>query len=541
MSNTIKSINIPLNRAEGDLEINVDVTDGVVTEAWSCGTMYRGFEEMMTGRGVLDALVITPRICGICSLSHLSAAVEALDIITGVTVPDNAIFLCNLALMAETIQSDMRQAILMYMVDFANPAAYNHYFLFEDAFSRYAPMRGSSVKEVIIETKRLIEVIAIIGGQWPHTSFMVPGGVTSIPESHKMLQCKIITENFTKWYEKRVLGCSIERWNSIRTLNELYQWLEESQEHSESEVGFFLRFAMKAGLERVGKGTENFISFGSLKMAQSTTVRADCDKLIPSGFARGTAVEPLDPARISEDISHSWYYSSKSTGEKSSSRERAPLTATKPCNDTQPYLTDGINSSPEGSLHPFYGTTKPYASGNSGEQYSWTKAPRYEGAPAETGPLAEMIVGRVPLFHDIVQKNGASAMVRELARMVRPARLLPVMAIWFQELMKNHKAPFYTSIKEIPDGAGAGMLQAARGALGHWVSVENGKIGNYQIITPTAWNGSPRDCNNVRGPWEEALIGTVLKSPDNPVEAGHVVRSFDPCMVCAVHAIKRKP
>jgi len=544
MANFIKGINIPLNRAEGDLEINVDVTDGVVTDVWSCGTMYRGFEEMMAGRGVLDGLVITPRICGICSLSHLTAAVGALDVITGISLPDNAIFLCNLALMAETIQSDMRQAILMYMVDFANPLAYNHYLLFEDAFKRYAPMKGSSVQEVLKETKRLIEVIAIIGGQWPHTSFMVPGGVTSIPEIHKILQCRMITESFIKWYEKRVLGCSIERWNAIKSLNELYQWLEESKEHSESEVGFFLRFAMKAELDRVGKGTENFISFGNLKMPESTTVKAASGQLFSPGFARGTTITPFDPARISEDISHSWYHHPSQVADTNKgyrANDKGLRTdALRSSNEKGFSLTDEVKPSPEGSVHPFYGTTKPYASGNSGAKYSWTKAPRYEGLPAETGPLAEMIVDKVPLFHDIVEKKGASAMVRELARMVRPAKLLPVMAIWFEELMKNCKAPFYTSIKEIPDGEGAGLLQAARGALGHWVSVENGKISHYQIITPTAWNGSPRDCNNIRGPWEEALIGTALKNPDNPIEAGHVVRSFDPCMVCAVHTLKRR-
>lgn len=535
MSTIIKGINIPLNRVEGDLEIHVDVTDGVITDAWSCGTMYRGFEDMMTGRGVLDGLVITPRICGICSLSHLTAAVKALDIITGIVLPDNAIFLCNLALMAETIQSDMRQAILMYMVDFANPAAYNHYFMFEEALKRYEPMKGTSVQDVIKETKRLVEVIAIIGGQWPHTSFMVPGGVTSIPEAHKILQCRMIIDNFRKWYENSVLGCSIERWNAIKSLNELYQWLEESKEHSESEVGFFIRFAMKAGLDTVGKGTETFISFGSLQMPQSSKVTSGNGHLISPGFARKTAVEPLNPAEISEDISHSWYHPAP-TGEKNSSQTSRP----NPSYENRLFQENDTQSSCQVAAHPFYGTTKPYASGKSGDQYSWAKAPRYNGEPAETGPLAEMIVDKDPLFHDIVQHKGTSAMVRELARMIRPSKLLPVMTIWCEELMFNRKAPFYTSMKNIPDGQGAGMIQAARGALGHWVAVKNSKITHYQIITPTAWNGSPRDSNKVRGPWEEALIDTAIKDPDNPVEAGHVVRSFDPCMVCAVHTIRNR-
>jgi uptake hydrogenase large subunit len=116
-----KEINIPINRAEGDLEVKVEVEDGVVREAYSVGTLYRGFEAMMQGRGALDGLVMTPRICGICSITHLTAAAMALDRIAGVTPPDNALRLRNLALMVETVQSDVRQSILMFMVDFTNP------------------------------------------------------------------------------------------------------------------------------------------------------------------------------------------------------------------------------------------------------------------------------------------------------------------------------------------------------------------------------------------------------------------------------------
>jgi hydrogenase large subunit len=114
------------------------------------------------------------------------------------------------------------------------------------------------------------------------------------------------------------------------------------------------------------------------------------------------------------------------------------------------------------------------------------------------------------------------------------------MAIWINELLKRREDGFYRTVKSIPDGEGAGMIQAARGALGHWVKVQDGKISHYQIITPTSWNGSPRDGRGVRGAWEEALIGTPIKDIKNPVEAGHVVRSFDPCLVCAVHCLQKE-
>jgi uptake hydrogenase large subunit len=90
----------------------------------------------------------------------------------------------------------------------------------------------------------------------------------------------------------------------------------------------------------------------------------------------------------------------------------------------------------------------------------------------------------------------------------------------------------------MPDGEGSGLTEASRGALGHWIKVADGLIAHYQVITPTAWNGSPRDSNDTRGPWEEALVGTPVQDPENPVELGHVIRSFDACLVCAVHALR---
>jgi hydrogenase large subunit len=107
-------------------------------------------------------------------------------------------------------------------------------------------------------------------------------------------------------------------------------------------------------------------------------------------------------------------------------------------------------------------------------------------------------------------------------------------------LLDRRQDDFYHAVKHLPDGEGAGMIEAARGALGHWVKIKDEKIAHYQIITPTAWNGSPRDERGVRGAWEEALIGTPINDLENPVEAGHVVRSFDPCLVCAVHCLQKE-
>jgi hydrogenase large subunit len=110
---------------------------------------------------------------------------------------------------------------------------------------------------------------------------------------------------------------------------------------------------------------------------------------------------------------------------------------------------------------------------------------------------------------------------------------------WLEETA-SCKEEFYCDHGKAENGDGYGLVEAPRGALGHWVKINGEKIEKYQIITPTAWNASPRDAKGVRGPWEEALIGTEIKDLDNPVELDHIIRSFDPCLVCTVHTINLK-
>lgn len=497
-------LQLPLNRVEGDLDVKVEVADGCVADAWCSGTMFRGFEQILAGRGALDGLVITPRVCGICGTAHLTAASRALDAIAGVEVPDNGVRLRNVALMVEHVQSDVRHGFLMFMADFAN-SAYRKHPLYEEAVRRYEPFRGQAVVETVRETKNVLEIVAILGGQWPHSSYMVPGGVVSVPEQNDLLQCLHLLRQYRRWYETRVLGCEIACWNAIKNASDLDAWLMEKEEHRESEVGFFLRFSEKAGLDAAGKGHGNFISFGSFDLPRQTQVKSGKEgdrRLVPAGFARGTTVEAFDSEKIAEHVSHSWFLE---------------------CGEAR---------------HPFDGETRPYASGFDGQKYSWAKAPRYDGVPAETGPLAEAVIAGRPLFIDLVRKSGPSVLVRELARLTRPALLLEAAETWLHEMAAGDR-DFYNPPEEIADGVGAGLTQAARGALGHWVKIEDRKIVHYQIITPTAWHASPRDDGGVRGVMEEALVGTPVKDDQNPVEIGHVVRSFDACLVCTVHSLAK--
>lgn len=499
MADKKTKITIPLNRVEGDLELTLELADGIVTDSWSRGVMYRGFENMLKGRAPKDGLVLTPRVCGICGTAHLLAAAKALDMISQVSIPVNALMVRNVALMAEHLQSDMRQAILMFMKDFINPA-YRRKPFFKEAIKRYAPLRGRSVLETIKSTKQIVQVIAIIGGQWPLSSFMVPGGVASTMTQDDIISCRYIVAQFKSWYEKTILGCSLQRWDDIKNLPDLERWYEESAAHRESETGFFIGCARELTLEQTGRGYDNFLSFGQFELPADHGSAAPSMVFSPGFFSHGDAGS-FNQQQISEHVAHSCF---------------------------EDYA---------GGRHPFVGKTSPFAGDLEGDKYSFAKAPRYQDKPAETGPLAEMLCNKHPLFIDLLTKQGGNTFVRQLARFTRGAILLPYMEKWLG--MIDPAASFYTPLPFIPDGKGYGLTSGSRGALGHWVIIEDGEISKYQIITPTSWNGSPRDASHLRGPWEEAVISTTVADPDNPVTIGHIIRSFDPCQVCSVHTIQK--
>ena len=486
------TIDVPLNRVEGDLEVSAEVEDGVVADARVSATLYRGFERILVGRGALDGLVITPRVCGICSSSHLAAAAAALDRIAGVAPPPNAVRVRNTILAAEHSQSDIRQSFITFAADFANPAHAGSP-LFAEAVRRFEPFRGETVIEVLRQTKRLLEVVALLAGQWPHSSSMVPGGVVWAPGLAELTQARLLVLGVRDWYERKVLGCRADRWAAVTSEAALDSWLDESPAHRDSDLGLLVRLCRDAGLDRMGRGPGGFLSYGSFAGA------GDGAEVPAGAFLEGSR-DSFDEARIAEHVSHSWYAEA-------------------------------------GPRHPAEGETRPYATGVEGGKYSWAKAPRYDGRVVETGPLAEALVAGHPLVSDLVARHGPTAFARQLARAIRPAWTLPAIERWLAGA--DPEGSFYTPPSGVLDGSGAGLTGAARGALGHWVTIRDGVIERYQIITPTAWNASPRDDAGRRGPIEEALVGTPVADPENPVELGHVVRSFDACLVCTVHTVRR--
>jgi hydrogenase large subunit len=238
----------------------------------------------------------------------------------------------------------------------------------------------------------------------------------------------------------------------------------------------------------MGRAADRFISYGAYFDGKAA--------LFPSGLWADGQLSVLDIGAIREDVTSSWM--------------------------------EG-----DSALPPSEGHTLPQP--DKENAYSWCKAPRLSGQVVETGALARQMVAGHPLVRDMVARNGASVTARIVARMLELALVLPVMESWLRQILPGDA--YCVPSHELENARGVGLIEAARGGLGHWLDVRDGKIYNYQIIAPTTWNFSPRDAAGEPGALEQALVGLKAEEGGSaaPLEVQHVVRSFDPCMVCTVH------
>lgn len=512
----------PLGRVEGDLDVRVTITDGVVTSAWTEAAMFRGFEIILQGKDPQAGLIVTPRICGICGGSHLYKACYALDTAWKTHVPQNATLIRNIAQACETLQSIPRYFYALFAVDLTNKI-YAKSPMYDEAVRRFAPYVGTSYQKGVVLSNKPVEVYALFGGQWPHSSFMVPGGVMSAPSLTDITRAYAILNHWKdNWLEKEWLGCSVERWLEVKSWEDMQAWVEENESQRESDCGFFIRFCLDVGLDKYGAGSGNFIATGTYfepELYENPTIDGRNAALINrSGIYANGQFSEFDHLRVSEDVSHSFY--------------------------------EGTDS-----RHPWEGETKPVdpLEGRKQEKYSWAKSPRYnvEGSgfvPLEAGPLARRVAAGAPdaadhqdydpLFVDMIESLGPSVFVRQMARMHEAPKYLTWVMKWLSEV--DLHGSFYDKPIEHASGKGFGSTEAARGSLSDWIVIEDNKIANYQVVTPTAWNIGPRDSENTLGPMEQALVGSPIQDVEDPVEIGHVARSFDSCLVCTVHAYDGK-
>lgn len=237
-----------------------------------------------------------------------------------------------------------------------------------------------------------------------------------------------------------------------------------------------------------GVGYKNLMSFGLYNDYESPIKYSE-----PGVMLNGTR-EEFDVNNITENVARSWLEATNKNGNGN-------------------IYTPGVDE-------PV--TPNPYKPGG----YSWVNAPRYKGYAMEVGAIARMTLSGN-------YKGGISAMDRIVAKSLEAKKICEIIESLIEKLKLG---PAYQEQWQVPDKAkGIGLIEAERGSLGHWVSIDKKLVANYTLIPPSSWNLSPSDSEGIRGPVEEALMGTEIASIKHPVEIGRIVRSFDPCLNCAAH------
>lgn len=235
---------------------------------------------------------------------------------------------------------------------------------------------------------------------------------------------------------------------------------------------------------KIGQSYPYFMTYGVFDKYEDSDIT-----YVKPGIMKDWVKHPLDSNKITEEIHYTWYKKDNSSD-----------------------YSDQVDLS-------------------KADAYTFVKAPRYSKLPMEVGPLARLIISGE-------YNRGHSCMDRIIARVLETEKILEIMENLVQriELKENNQ-----KVYDIPEKAyGVGLIDTTRGALGHWIEIENKVIKHYNIITPTVWNLSPKDDLNYPGTIERALIGSSIKNIKEPIEIGRIVRSFDPCVSCATHLITNK-
>lgn len=531
----------PLTRIEGHLRIEVEVEKGKVKDVRSCGTLFRGLEMILKGRDPRDVQHFTQRTCGVCTYTHALASTRALeDAIFNAShkdIPANATYIRNLVLgqlflhdhivhfyhlhaldwvdVTSALQADPSKAASLANSISSRPTKAEDLRAVQDKLKAFVasgqlgpftnayflgghPAYYLEPEANLVATAHYLEALrvqveaargmAVFGGKNPHPQFLVAGGVTC----YDALTPERIKE-FEEIYKKTAAFVRDVYIPDLLLVAGAYKdWAGIGGTHDFMTMGDF----PKAGGER--KLESRWLKPGTI-------------------YNRDLAhVQDFDPTKISEHIRHSWY-----DGDK----------ADNPYDEkTEPKFTHMGDK----------------------DRYSWLKAPRYDEHSTETGPLACVLVNYAkgnpdikPLVDMVLQKLSVgpealfSTLGRTAARGIETLAIANKMASMLEEFKDNIRSDKQiVEDLEVPqESRGVGFVEAPRGGLSHWIRIEKGRVGNFQLVVPTTWNLGPRDANNVLGPCEEALMGTPIADPKRPVEILRTVHAFDPCIACAVHVI----
>jgi hydrogenase large subunit len=548
----------PVTRIEGHLRIEAVVENGVITDAFSAGTMIRGLEKILIGRDPRDAWAITERVCGVCTTVHALASVRSVEDALGIAVPPTAELIRNIMMATLYVQDHVVHFYHLHALDWvdivnalkADPKKAAELAQSFSKWDKNTPAYFTAVQDKIKQFAASgLGIFA--NGYWGHPAYKLPPEVNLIAVAHYLdaleWQKEIVKihavfggKNPHPNYLVGGVPCSIdpdevaaintERLNLVaRLISKADEFVNEVYIPDLLAVASFYKDWAKWG-----GGLKNYLCYGefptqgygkpeAFKYPRGVVLGRDLSTVHP--------VNPRDNQEIKEYIASSWY-----------SYEGG----------------DGVG------IHPWAGETKlnytgpkpPFETLEGHEKYSFLKTPRWKDQAMEVGPLSRLLVAYAAGHADVKELVGQtlgklgvpvdalfSTLGRTAARGLDAALAMIWLKEFFGELMERVKTRETSTFngerwepKSWPaDCEGVGLVEAPRGALAHWIKIKDARIDNYQLVVPTTWNGSPRDAKHQRSSFEEALIGTPVAKIDQPVEILRTIHSFDPCLACAVH------
>lgn len=451
----MKTVDI-VERIEGEAKLVCSWNKNIIEDVRVEFLNFRGFEYILKDKAPLDALVYTPRICGICGQAHLKATVEALENIyeqigEKVELTDKAKLLREIGLNIEIIDSHIKWFYMFIMPDIVK--------LSKKELDAYTPIKGEKWQKASSVASETIKSLAIIGGQWPHTSYMIPGGVVCDPTLLDLTTMQNYLDNAITFFEKDLAGIGFEEYLSFTKSSDL--------EKLDSDLKDFIDLSFENDLHQEGKSHNRFISLGE-------------SSLFKAGKSNKRLTRKIDLQRVSEESNFTFNL------DKSKNNEDA---------------------------------------------YGWAKSVKYGDSFYETGPLARAIIQERAFIKKLYETYEDSVLTRVLSRMDELAHLLFITKELIKEIDISDESYFKPKVElnEVGLAEASSVVEACRGSLYHKLSIKEGKIEYYDVITPTVWNLGPGNKEHLSIA-QKAIIGT-----DSIEKAKIILRSFDVCSVCTTH------
>jgi hydrogenase large subunit len=563
----------PVTRIEGHMrcEVNID-EENIIRNAVSSGTMWRGLEVILKGRDPRDAWAFVQRICGVCTGTHALTSVRAVEDALKITIPENANSIRNLMQLSLQVQDHLVHFYHLHALDWVNPVnALKADPVATSALQQsISPHHPKSSPGYFRDTQNRLKKFVESGqlgpfknGYWTNPAYLLPPEADLMAVTHYLEALdfqkdimKIRTifggkDPHPNWLVGGV-PCAInidgvgatgainmERLNLVSSLiDRTITFIDQVYIPDLLAIAGFYKGWMYGG----GISGQSLLAYGDIP--DNANDYSASNLLMPRGaiingdLTKVHDVDLTDPEQIKEFIPHSWYkYPDEAVG-----------------------------------LHPWDGITEPnYKLGpntkgdrthikelDEAAKYSWIKAPRWRGHAMEVGPLARYVVGYAQGNKEITEQINFvlktldvpvtalfSTLGRTAARGLEAQWAAGKMRYFMDKMLANIKSGDLATAnvaKWDPETwpssvKGVGFTEAPRGALGHWLKIENTKIANYQCVVPTTWNGSPRDDQGNIGAFEAALMNTKVERPEEPVEILRTLHSFDPCLACSTHII----